>query len=437
MKIAIIGSGVAGLMAARRLHELGHDVTVFEKEDAIGGHVRTDKIPVELPDGETESFPVEHGVFMHDPQMIHPVMNQFIEKWHIKIRSFPLTFSYQNSAAQFSWTTKTGTTGTWRELAILFETACNSIPRHTFWKNIQYLTELRRFIHQWEEICSHKRFCEMTIGEFLESENYSDRFRDEWLLPQVHCWWGVPGDHLNEINIQTIADPMLKVSQCPQFISVDGWETFMRKIAEPFENSIRLKSPATKVARQEDGVLLTTNNSSPIEFDHVVLATPPNICADTIETLNASEEQLLRSFVTTETEIFLHTDPQWMPQDETWATANLIQDAKGDFCTLWFGELHQQKPPIFVTWGNPLRKPIDPAKIIDSKKMLRTLPTNDYVFGCRKLREIQGRGNVWFCGAHVDALSSGQESNTPSLWHENAFRSGLSVAEQLHQVSQT
>ena len=66
MKIAIVGSGVAGLMTARRLHELGHEVTLFEKQDQIGGHVRTVRVPVALPNGDTELFPVEHGVFMHD-----------------------------------------------------------------------------------------------------------------------------------------------------------------------------------------------------------------------------------------------------------------------------------------------------------------------------------------------------------------------------------
>ncbi len=433
MKIAIIGSGVAGLMAGRRLHELGHDLTVFEKEDAIGGHVRTVKVPVELPNGETEIFPVEHGVFMHDPRMIHPVMNQYIEKWQIKIRSFPLTFSYQNEDSDFSWTTKTGTTGTFRELAILFETACNSIPRNTFWHNIQYLIQLRKFIHQWEDICADERYRQMSIEEFLEQENYSDRFRDEWLQPQIHCWWGAPENALASINIQTIADPMLKVSQCPQYIFVDGWEAFMKKIAEPFNDSIRLSSSVTKVTREERSVLVTTLAGTTTKFDHVIFATPPIVCAETIEGTTEKEDQLFRSFLTTETEVFLHTDTRWMPQHEKWATANLIQGAKGRFTTLWFGELHPQKPEIFVTWGDPLHQEIDPTKIIDSKKMLRTLPTNDYVVACHKIREIQGHGNLWYCGAHVDALSKGADYVTPSLWHENAFRSGLDVAEHVHQ----
>ncbi|MCB9637162.1 MAG: NAD(P)-binding protein, partial [Sandaracinus sp.] len=36
-KVAIIGSGPAGLAAAQQLRRVGHEVTVYEREDAIGG----------------------------------------------------------------------------------------------------------------------------------------------------------------------------------------------------------------------------------------------------------------------------------------------------------------------------------------------------------------------------------------------------------------
>ncbi|NWG32456.1 MAG: glutamate synthase subunit beta [Rhodocyclaceae bacterium] len=39
-KVAIVGSGPAGLAAAQQLTRAGHDVTVFEKNDAIGGLMR-------------------------------------------------------------------------------------------------------------------------------------------------------------------------------------------------------------------------------------------------------------------------------------------------------------------------------------------------------------------------------------------------------------
>jgi phytoene dehydrogenase-like protein len=39
--VAVAGGGLAGLVAARHLAEDGHDVTLFEREDAVGGRVRT------------------------------------------------------------------------------------------------------------------------------------------------------------------------------------------------------------------------------------------------------------------------------------------------------------------------------------------------------------------------------------------------------------
>jgi glutamate synthase (NADPH/NADH) len=52
-KIAIIGSGPAGLAAADQLNKMGHFVTVFECSDRIGGlmmfgvpNMNTDKILV-------------------------------------------------------------------------------------------------------------------------------------------------------------------------------------------------------------------------------------------------------------------------------------------------------------------------------------------------------------------------------------------------------
>src|SRR5207342_528883 len=39
-KVAVVGSGPAGLAAAQQLTRVGHDVTVFERDDRIGGLLR-------------------------------------------------------------------------------------------------------------------------------------------------------------------------------------------------------------------------------------------------------------------------------------------------------------------------------------------------------------------------------------------------------------
>lgn len=40
MKIAIVGTGISGLVAAHRLHP-EHEITVYEAADRLGGHTNT------------------------------------------------------------------------------------------------------------------------------------------------------------------------------------------------------------------------------------------------------------------------------------------------------------------------------------------------------------------------------------------------------------
>ncbi|ACL25315.1 NAD(P)/FAD-dependent oxidoreductase [Chloroflexus aggregans] len=44
MQITVVGGGVAGLVCARTLHRAGHQVTLIEASDGLGGRVRSDRV---------------------------------------------------------------------------------------------------------------------------------------------------------------------------------------------------------------------------------------------------------------------------------------------------------------------------------------------------------------------------------------------------------
>ena len=56
-KVAVVGSGPAGMAAAQQLARAGHDVTLFEKNDRIGGLLRYG-----IPDFKMEKFQIDRRV---------------------------------------------------------------------------------------------------------------------------------------------------------------------------------------------------------------------------------------------------------------------------------------------------------------------------------------------------------------------------------------
>ena len=73
MKIAIIGSGIAGLTAAYRLHKT-HEIIVFEANSYIGGHTNT--IDVEA---EGRNFAVDTGFIVFNDWTYPNFISHFTE----------------------------------------------------------------------------------------------------------------------------------------------------------------------------------------------------------------------------------------------------------------------------------------------------------------------------------------------------------------------
>jgi glutamate synthase (NADPH) small chain len=85
-KVAVVGSGPAGLAAAAQLNSAGHYVTVFERADKIGGLLRYG-----IPDFKLEKWVVERRVKLMEEEGVVFKVNSYVGK-NIKVKDLVAEF---------------------------------------------------------------------------------------------------------------------------------------------------------------------------------------------------------------------------------------------------------------------------------------------------------------------------------------------------------
>ncbi|WP_323012592.1 hydroxysqualene dehydroxylase HpnE [Castellaniella sp.] len=112
MKIAVVGAGWAGLAAATRLHQQGHDVRLFEAAAAPGGRARTVHLPaLDLPTDngphlllgaycDTFALMQSLGLKPEDRCLIQPLDLQSADQ-QLRLRFWPLPAPWHRLGAVF------------------------------------------------------------------------------------------------------------------------------------------------------------------------------------------------------------------------------------------------------------------------------------------------------------------------------------------------
>lgn len=418
LRIAIVGAGVSGLVAAAELHRAGHEVTVFEAGSYAGGHTNT--IEVEEPGGRI--VPVDTGfIVMNDRN--YPNFERILAELGVETQSANMSFGVSDGRGGFEWAAR-GPRGIFARPSHLAD------PRF-----IRMLSDLVRFNREARSLLLEGDPASApSLREFLRAGGYSEYFVERLIVPQASAVWSADPEQMWTFPATFLAaffdnHGVLQLRNRPRWRCITGGShAYVKALTRPFADRIRLRTPVRSVRRDPDpegGVEIATDGDAE-RFDEVVLACHADQALAMLAEASPLEHDLLSSFPYQPNEAVLHTDTGVMPRRRAaWASWNfhLNGSAKGvGRATLTYDmnrlqSLHSHRRYL-VTLN--MSEAIDPARIIRVIDYAHPVYTVEGMAAQGRWREISGADRVHFCGAYW-------------RWgfHEDGAWSALRVSETL------
>jgi predicted NAD/FAD-binding protein len=420
-KIAVVGSGVAGIGAAWLLGR-NHDVTVFEKDAKLGGHCNT--VDVTLGAGKNRhTVPVDTGFIVYN-ELTYPNLTAMFAHLGVATELSDMSFSASVDNGRFEYS---GTS-----LLTMIAQKRNLI-RPRFWAMVR---DIVRFYGEAVADAARPENANLTLGGYLHSRNYSEAFLRDHLLPMGACIWSASLKDMREYPLPAFVrffknHGLLETSnkRRPQWRTVTGGSrAYVQRLMTDFPGDVRVGCPAVSVRRFSHGVELTT--AAGVEmFDDVVLATHSDQALRLLQDASPRERQLLGDIRYEKNTAVLHADRSFMPlRPRAWSSWNYVaaEDNADDqrVClTYWMNMLQNidKRYPLFVTL-NPQRAPKAGTEhaafeydhpVFDLKALEAQ----------QQLWSLQGANRTWFCGAYFG-----------HGFHEDGLQAGLAVGETLGGV---
>jgi uncharacterized protein len=410
-RIAVVGSGIAGLGAAHRLMRRGFAVTLFEANGHLGGHSHT--VDVAL-DGIRA--PVDTGFLVYNKRT-YPRLVRLFAELGVESAASDMSFSVRNDEDCIEWA---GTS-----VAALFAQPRNAV-RPAFWRMLREIARFNRAAA--ESLSGSSPAGNVTLGAYLARHGYSQAFRDWYLIPMGAAIWSSPRATIEDFPFASFArfcanHGLLQLSGRPQWLTVAGGSrAYVERIAGMLDD-VRAGCPVTAVRRHAGGVRITfaDRGRQAVEaFDDVVLASHAGQSLAMLADPGADESAVLREIRYQPNRVVLHTDSSLMPRSRrAWSAWNYLAAAdpareRPVAVTYWINRL-QPLPfatPVLVTLNPPFDP--DPRTVLGEFEYEHPLHDSRAEAAQLELASIQGRRRTWFCGAwtgygfHEDGLASGQ-----------------------------
>ena len=413
MRLAIVGTGIAGLAAAHRLHP-SHDITVFEAGDHIGGHTHTHNIEL-----GGRNWAIDTGFIVFN-DWTYPNFIALMNELGVESQTSSMSFSVRCE--------KTGLEYNGTTLNTLFAQRRNlfSPSFHRMIRDIlRFNREAPGFLETGDD---HTR-----LGDYLTANRYRQEFQEHYIIPMgAAIWSAAPGDMLDFPARYFIRffhnHGMLSVDDRPQWRVIRGGSrSYVEPLTAPFRERIHLNTPVVRIVRDEQGVTVQTTTGSEARFDAVVLACHSDQALAMLDEPTQVEREILGAIPYQENETILHTDASVLPRARrAWGAWNyhIPREARDRVAVTYDMNILQglEAPETFCVSLN-YRDRIDPDRILKRLTYHHPAYTPAGIASQARHAEISGVNRTYYAGAYWGFG-----------FHEDGVKSGLRVAEQIERA---
>ncbi|MBS29796.1 MAG: FAD-dependent oxidoreductase [Candidatus Marinimicrobia bacterium] len=407
LNIAVIGSGISGLTTAHLLSRK-HNITLFEKNDYIGGHTHTHSIKE-----EGTIYNVDSGFIVYN-ENTYPNFIKLLDSLNVKRQHSSMGFSVKSYNKDFEYSGNS--------LSTVFSKKSNLF-------NPYFLNMLRSIIRfNKNSVKDLETMNESTLLiDYLKSKNYSDYFINYYIIPMAASIWSTSPNFILEMPAIFFIrffdnHGLLKITNRPQWwVIKNGSKQYVKKILDDFNGTIHLNTTINELKRESNKVYIKINNDTKI-FDAVVLATHSDQSLSIIKDLSDNEKNVLGKIKYQKNIALIHTDTSILPKrKKAWSSWNYLLDKNDNKVILTYNmnilQSLKSKKTYCVTLNNT--DMINENKIIKKITYHHPLFTKESVYAQSQKNLICGANNTYFCGAYWG-----------NGFHEDGVNSALDVCKK-------
>jgi predicted NAD/FAD-binding protein len=389
MKIAIIGTGIAGNVAAYKLRS-EHDIVVFESSAYIGGHTNT----VDVYENDRK-IAVDTGFIVFNDRT-YPNFIHLLDEIGQESQPSEMSFSVQAERGAIEYSGSS--------LNALFAQRRN-ILRLPFYRMIRDILRFNETAMSGVDDLDDSQ----SLGSYLHDNGYGHEFVEYYLVPMAAAIWSAEPVSILDMPVKFLVrffanHGLLQISDRPVWKVIKGGSRqYVNKLVAGHRNRIRLNSPVQSIRRIGDRVEVRSATGGKEMFEYVFVACHSDQALSLIEDATPNEREVLGAIRYQSNEAVLHTDEALMPKRRlAWAAWNyhIPRHANRHVAVTYNMNILQDleaNSRYLVTLNND--RDIDPAQVIRTVQYEHPVYSREAVAAQQRQAEINC-DRTFFCGAY-------------------------------------